>query len=209
VSIIDKILRAGEGRMLRKLDRLASQVDALQEDFEALTDEELQAKTQEFKDRLEEGETLDDILVEAFATVREASWRILRMRPFHVQVMGGIALHQGKIAEMKTGEGKTLVATCPVFLRALSGRGVHVVTVNGEEVPMPLKEFELLEILLRNVGRVMTRGQLIERVWGADYVGDTKTLDVHIKRLRSKIEPDSSAPRYVVTVRGLGYKFEN
>ena len=85
----------------------------------------------------------------------------------------------------------------------------HVVTVNGEEVPMPLKEFELLEILLRNVGRVMTRGQLIERVWGADYVGDTKTLNVHIKRLRSKIEPDSSAPRYVVTVRGLGYKFEN
>ena len=84
----------------------------------------------------------------------------------------------------------------------------HVVTVNGEEISMPLKEFELLEILLRNVGRVMTRGQLIEHVWGADYVGDTKTLDVHIKRLRSKIEPDSSAPQYVVTVRGLGYKFE-
>ena len=84
----------------------------------------------------------------------------------------------------------------------------HVVTVNGEEISMPLKEFELLEILLRNVGRVMTRGPLIERVWGADYVGDTKTLDVHIKRLRSKIEPDSSAPQYVVTVRGLGYKFE-
>ena len=84
----------------------------------------------------------------------------------------------------------------------------HVVTVNGEEISMPLKEFELLGILLRNVGRVMTRGQLIERVWGADYVGDTKTLDVHIKRLRSKIEPDSSAPQYVVTVRGLGYKFE-
>ena len=84
----------------------------------------------------------------------------------------------------------------------------HVVTVNGEEISMPLKEFELLEILLRNVCRVMTRGQLIERVWGADYVGDTKTLDVHIKRLRSKIEPDSSAPQYVVTVRGLGYKFE-
>ena len=84
----------------------------------------------------------------------------------------------------------------------------HVVTVNGEEISMPLKEFELLEILLRNVGRVMTRGQLIERVWGADYVGDTKTLDVHIKRLRSKIEPQASSPRYVVTVRGLGYKFE-
>lgn len=84
----------------------------------------------------------------------------------------------------------------------------HVVTVRGETVAMPLKEFELLEMLLRNAGRVMTRSQLIDRVWGADYVGDTKTLDVHIKRLRSKIEPDSSSPRYVVTVRGLGYKFE-
>lgn len=84
----------------------------------------------------------------------------------------------------------------------------HVVTVTGEPVSMPLKEFELLEMLLRNAGRVMTRSQLIDRVWGADYVGDTKTLDVHIKRLRSKIEPDPSSPRYVVTVRGLGYKFE-
>lgn len=84
----------------------------------------------------------------------------------------------------------------------------HVVTVTGEPVSMPLKEFELLEMLLRNAGRVMTRSQLIDRVWGADYVGDTKTLDVHIKRLRSKIEPDPSSPRYVITVRGLGYKFE-
>ena len=84
----------------------------------------------------------------------------------------------------------------------------HVVTVNGEVVALPLKEFELLEMLLRNAGRVLTRGQLIDRVWGADYVGDTKTLDVHIKRLRSKIEPEPSNPRYIVTVRGLGYKFE-
>lgn len=84
----------------------------------------------------------------------------------------------------------------------------HVVTVAGEPVAMPLKEFELLEMLLRNAGRVLTRAQLIDRVWGSDYVGDTKTLDVHVKRLRSKIEPDPSAPRYVVTVRGLGYKFE-
>ena len=84
----------------------------------------------------------------------------------------------------------------------------HVVTVNGEVVALPLKEFELLELLLRNAGRVLTRGQLIDRVWGADYVGDTKTLDVHIKRLRSKIEPEPSNPRYIVTVRGLGYKFE-
>jgi two-component system, OmpR family, response regulator RegX3 len=85
----------------------------------------------------------------------------------------------------------------------------HVVTVDGTEVPLPLKEFDLLEYLLRNVGRVLTRGQLIDRVWGADYVGDTKTLDVHVKRLRSKIEADPSAPRHLVTVRGLGYKFES
>ena len=84
----------------------------------------------------------------------------------------------------------------------------HVVTVQGQQIALPLKEFELLEILLRNAGRVMTRSQLIDRVWGADYVGDTKTLDVHIKRLRSKVEPDSSSPRYLLTVRGLGYKFE-
>jgi two-component system response regulator RegX3 len=84
----------------------------------------------------------------------------------------------------------------------------HVVTVEGRQVPMPLKEFELLELLLRNAGRVLTRGQLIDRVWGSDYVGDTKTLDVHVKRLRAKIEPDPGAPAYLLTVRGLGYKLE-
>ena len=84
----------------------------------------------------------------------------------------------------------------------------HVVSVDGEAVALPLKEFELLELFLRNVGRVLTRGQLIDRVWGADYVGDTKTLDVHVKRLRAKIEPDPATPRHLLTVRGLGYKFE-
>jgi two-component system response regulator RegX3 len=84
----------------------------------------------------------------------------------------------------------------------------HVVSVDGRQVPMPLKEFDLLEMLLRNPGRVLTRGQLIDRVWGADYVGDTKTLDVHVKRLRAKIEPDPADPKHLVTVRGLGYKFE-
>ena len=84
----------------------------------------------------------------------------------------------------------------------------HVVTVDGRQVALPLKEFDLLELLLRNAGRVLTRGQLIDRVWGADYVGDTKTLDVHVKRLRAKIEPDPASPKYLVTVRGLGYKFE-
>jgi two-component system response regulator RegX3 len=84
----------------------------------------------------------------------------------------------------------------------------HVVTVNGAPASLPLKEFELLEILLRNTGRVLTRMQLIDRVWGSDYVGDTKTLDVHVKRLRAKVEPDPASPRHIVTVRGLGYKFE-
>ncbi|MGA8045808.1 MAG: winged helix-turn-helix domain-containing protein, partial [Dermatophilaceae bacterium] len=84
----------------------------------------------------------------------------------------------------------------------------HVVTVGGAQVNLPLKEFELLEMLLRNAGRVLTRGQLIDRVWGSDYVGDTKTLDVHIKRLRAKIEADPAAPRHIITVRGLGYKYE-
>ena len=130
MGFIDKILRSGEGRQLRKLDRFADQVDALEEDFKQFTDEELQAKTTEFKQRLADGETLDDIMVEAFATVREAAWRVLHLRPFHEQVMGGAALHNGDIAEMKTGEGKTLVATMPSYLRALEGKGVHVVTVN-------------------------------------------------------------------------------
>ena len=85
----------------------------------------------------------------------------------------------------------------------------HVVTVDGHQVQLPLKEFDLLELLLRNAGRVLTRGQLIDRVWGADYVGDTKTLDVHVKRLRAKIEPDPANPKYLVTVRGLGYKYES
>ena len=85
----------------------------------------------------------------------------------------------------------------------------HVVTVDGNQVALPLREFDLLELLLRNAGRVLTRGQLIDRVWGADYVGDTKTLDVHVKRLRAKIEPDPANPKYLVTVRGLGYKFES
>jgi two-component system response regulator RegX3 len=85
----------------------------------------------------------------------------------------------------------------------------HVVTVDGHQVALPLKEFDLLELLLRNAGRVLTRGQLIDRVWGADYVGDTKTLDVHVKRLRAKIEPDPASPKYLVTVRGLGYKYES
>ncbi len=130
MSILDKILRAGEGRLLKKLEAISRQVNALEEDFIALTDEELRAKTTEYKERYAEGESLDSLLPEAFATVREAAKRTLGQRHYDVQIMGGAALHLGNIAEMKTGEGKTLVSTLPAYLNALSGDGVHVVTVN-------------------------------------------------------------------------------
>ena len=117
-------------RKLHKIKKIAMKIDSLADTYKALTDEELTAKTAEFKARLEKGESLDSLLVEAFATVREAAARVLGMRPYFVQLMGGIALHQGRIAEMGTGEGKTLVATLPSYLNALTGKGVHVVTVN-------------------------------------------------------------------------------
>ena len=117
-------------RKLHKIKKIAMKIDSLADTYKALTDEELTAKTAEFKARLEKGESLDSLLVEAFATVRETAARVLGMRPYFVQLMGGIALHQGRIAEMGTGEGKTLVATLPSYLNALTGKGVHVVTVN-------------------------------------------------------------------------------
>ncbi|MET7702472.1 preprotein translocase subunit SecA [Streptomyces sp. NPDC005485] len=129
-AITGRIMRAGEGRVLRRLQRIAEQVGFLAEEFEGLSDEELQALTPEFRQRHENGESLDDLLPEAFAAIREAARRTLGMRHFDVQVMGGAALHLGNIAEMQTGEGKTLVATLPVYLNALSGKGVHLVTVN-------------------------------------------------------------------------------
>lgn len=130
MSIVDRILRIGEGRTLKKLDAIADQVEALAEEYSELSDAELRDITDELKERYQDGESLDDLLPEAFATVVEAADRVLGMRPYHVQIMGGAALHRGNIAEMKTGEGKTLVATMPSYLRALTGKGVHVVTVN-------------------------------------------------------------------------------
>ena len=117
-------------REIKKLSKMVDAIEALDEKMQALSDDELRAKTQEFKDRLTAGETLDDLLVEAFAVVREAADRVLHMKPYRVQLMGGIVLHQGRIAEMKTGEGKTLVSTLPAYLNALEGKGVHIVTVN-------------------------------------------------------------------------------
>ncbi|KAA1378269.1 preprotein translocase subunit SecA [Aeromicrobium fastidiosum] len=129
-KVIDKILRMGEGKVLKQLEAIAKQVNAIEDEFRAMTDDELRGMTDEFRDRLEAGESLDDIMPEAFATVREAAFRVLGQRHFDVQIMGGAALHLGNIAEMKTGEGKTLVSTLPAYLNALSGKGVHIVTVN-------------------------------------------------------------------------------
>jgi preprotein translocase subunit SecA len=129
-SILDSILRAGEGRILRQLKRISEQVNSIEDDFVAMSDAELRGMTDEFKTRLAEGETLDDILPEAFATVREAAKRTLGQRAFDVQLMGGAALHLGNISEMRTGEGKTLTGVFPAYLNALAGEGVHVVTTN-------------------------------------------------------------------------------
>ncbi len=129
-AIFDKILRIGEGKILRELDTIARAVNAIEDDFVKMSDSELQGMTDEFRERLANGEALDRLMPEAFATVREAANRVLGMRHFDVQIQGGAALHKGNIAEMKTGEGKTLVATLPAYLNALTGNGVHIVTVN-------------------------------------------------------------------------------
>ncbi|MPZ72436.1 MAG: preprotein translocase subunit SecA, partial [Nitriliruptorales bacterium] len=128
--VLQKILRMGEGRRLRQLERLVAEVNAVESTVTELSDAELAGRTDIFRQRLAEGETLDDLMPEAFATVREAANRVLGQRPYDVQILGGIALHSGEIAEMRTGEGKTLTSTMPVYLNALSGEGVHVVTVN-------------------------------------------------------------------------------
>ena len=130
MSLLSKVLRAGDGKKVRRLAELVPAINELEPAMEALSDEALQAKTVEFRSRLAHGESLDDLLIEAFAVVREGAWRVLGQRHFDVQLMGGMALHFGWIAEMKTGEGKTLVSTLPVYLNALAGQGVHVVTVN-------------------------------------------------------------------------------
>ncbi len=130
IKVVDKVLRFGEGKKLRVLEEAVARVAALEDEMATLTGEALREKTLEFRRRFEQGETLDDLMPEAFAVAREAAHRATGMRPFDVQVMGAVVLHQGSIAEMKTGEGKTLVATMPVYLNALAGRGVHLVTVN-------------------------------------------------------------------------------
>ena len=143
----------GHKRILKKYEKIANEVIALEEQYASISDEALKDKTNQFKDRLENGETLDDILIEAFATVREAGHRVLGLKAYKVQIMGGVALHEGNIAEMKTGEGKTLTATMPVYLNALAGSGVHVVTVNDYLAERDSEEMgELYEWLGLSVG---------------------------------------------------------
>ena len=130
MGLMEKIFGTYSDRELKKIEPLVNKVMSLEGEMEKLSDNELKNKTEEFKNRIKNGETTDDLLPEAFAVVREAAWRVLGMKHFRVQVIGGIVLHQGRIAEMRTGEGKTLVATLPAYLNALEGKGTHVVTVN-------------------------------------------------------------------------------
>ena len=130
MGLFDKLFGTRSQREIKKIQPIVDKILSLEQEYKELSEDALKGKTQIFKDRLEAGETLDDILPEAFAAIREAADRVLGMRPYPVQLMGGIILHQGRIAEMRTGEGKTLVAILPCYLNALTGKGVHVVTVN-------------------------------------------------------------------------------
>ena len=131
-NILTNLFGSRNQRLLKRLSKKVGAINNLEPELQALTDELLKSKTEEFRSRLTKGETLEDLLIESFAVVREVSQRTLQMRPFDVQLIGGMVLHQGDIAEMRTGEGKTLVATLPAYLNALSGKGVHVVTVNED-----------------------------------------------------------------------------
>ncbi len=162
MSIVTKLFGTHSQREVKAITPLVDKIEALEEEYKSLTDAQLQAKTPELKARLANGETLDDILPEAFAACREAAWRVLGMRPYRVQLIGGIILHQGRIAEMKTGEGKTLVATLPAYLNALSGRGVHVITVNDY---LAKRDSEWMGKVYKFMG--LTVGLVIHGVTGA------------------------------------------
>ena len=192
VNLFDKILRAGEGREVRRLEVIARKVGEAEDVFTELSDEELREESVHFSERLEDGETLDDIMVEAFAAVREAAHRTLGQRPYDVQVMGGAALHRGRIAEMKTGEGKTLVATLPAYLNALSGKGVHIITVNdylaGYQSDLMGRVFRALGLTTGVIKSGMSPAERREQYaaditygtnneFGFDYLRDNMSLD--------------------------------
>ena len=163
MGLLKKLFGTSSEREVKAISPIVDKIEALDAAYSALTDEQLQAKTQEFKDRYQNGESLDDLLPEAFAACREAAWRVLGMKPYRVQLIGGIILHQGRIAEMKTGEGKTLVATLPAYLNALTGRGVHIVTVNDY---LAKRDSEWMGKVYRFMG--LTVGLVIHGVMGVD-----------------------------------------
>lgn len=162
-SLLKAIFGTKNDREVKRIRKIIAKINDLDAEYAALSDQQLQEKTQHFKDRLQAGETLDDILVEAFATVREASSRVLGLRHYDVQLIGGVILHEGKITEMKTGEGKTLVATCPVYLNALSGRGVHVITVNDY---LATRDREMMGRVYSFLG--LTSGVIVNGMYGKD-----------------------------------------
>ena len=157
MSKLEGLFNLNDKKELKKLNKIVDEIEKLEDTISKLNDEELKEKTTEFKERLKADETLDDILVEAFSVAREASKRVLGMRQYRVQLIGGIVLHQGKIAEMRTGEGKTLVGVAPVYLNALSGDGVHVVTVNDY---LAKRDKELMEPVYNFLG--LTCGVIID-----------------------------------------------
>src|SRR5690625_3965705 len=153
VGLLKKIFGDGNSRQLKKLERIADEIENLESDYEKMSDTELQQQTEKFKERHANGESLDDLLVEAYAVVREGAKRVLNMRPFYVQLVGAIALHEGNIAEMKTGEGKTLASTMPAYLNAIAEQGVHIITVNEYLADRDAREMgELFEFLGLSVG---------------------------------------------------------
>src|SRR5262245_39485553 len=162
--MFEKLLRAGEGRLLRKLEAIAKAVNSIEDHYTDLSDEELRDLTEQYKQRYDEGESVEDLMPEAFATVREAAKRTLGKRHYDVQIMGGAALHYGNIAEMKTGEGKTLVSTLPAYLNALSGKGVHIITVNDY---LAQRDAEWMGQIHRFLG--LTVGVILPNQWGGEH----------------------------------------
>lgn len=164
MGVLSSIFGSMDQKKLNKLDKMALKIEALEPEMAALSDNQLREKTDQFKNRLEMGETLDDIMTEAFAVAREAAWRVLGIKPFHVQLIGGIVLHQGRLAEMKTGEGKTVTATLPAYLNALNGKGVHIVTVNEYLASYQAEEMgKVYNFLGLSVGTIVSQMDSVSR----------------------------------------------
>ncbi len=204
INVLDRVLRAGEGKKVKRLAELVGYVNELEPEMEALSDEELSGKTVEFRERLSNGESLDDLLIEAYAVVREAAWRVLGQRHFDVQIMGGMALHFGWIAEMKTGEGKTLASTPPAYLNALAGKGVHVVTVNDYLARRDSEWMgQLYNFLGLSVGRVSPDAQDFDdkkSAYGCDITYGTNT-ELGFDYLRDNM----ARSRETMVQRGFAY----